>query len=216
MSLIPFPNVPKVPGVPNVPRSVTNAVTGIYRALGGDLFGLMDLFSPSRWQILTAGGQPALTPDSVMGLEYKGEAKIASHPVENGSFAAYNKVAVPSDLHIVMTCGGMGQMTRAGFLIALESMKNSLLLYSVVTPDATYPRMNLINYSYRRTAKNGVSMLTVEAAFQEVRESAVIGYYSTKTPSAQDKQGIGTVQAEDIDDVTVTAIPADGSAPVTS
>jgi hypothetical protein len=46
-----------------------------------------------------------------------------------------------------------------------------------------------------------------------VRESAVIGYYSTKTPAAQDKQGIGTVQA---DDITVTAIPADGSHPVTS
>jgi hypothetical protein len=198
MSLIPFPNVPKVPGVPDVPRSITNAVTGIYRALGGDLFGLMDLFSSTKWQILTAGGQPALTPDSVIGLEYKGDAKIATHPVENGSFSAYNKVAVPSDLHIVMTCGGMGQMTRAGFLIALEAMKNSLLLYSIVTPDATYPRMNLINYSYRRTAKNGVSMLTVEAAFQEVRESAVIGYYSTKTPAAQDNQGRGTVQATEV------------------
>ena len=200
MPRIKFPNVPPLPGVPNVNRAVTGALTrtGILPALRGlDRYGVLDgllgsLFGP-QWGVFDKTGAAVLQPDTIVSVEYKGDEEILNHPVEAGGFASYNKVSKPSEITVVMTCSGNNGQSREDFLAALDSLKFHLDLLDIVTADYTYSGYNLVHYDYKRSAQNGVSLLTVNCRFQEVRETATIDYTETKQPDGQATQGGGTV-----------------------
>ena len=171
---------------------------------------------------LTGGGKPVITPDSVISLEWHGEERISDYPVENGGFASFNKVAVPYDLRIVMTCAGLnyvqsaltkvtqqldqaltslglafGQpMGRDAFLSALDSMLNSTQCYDVVTPDKVYKNVNLVSYSHAKKHDEGATMIVAELIFREVRTSASASYSNpivSTSESAASDVNVGTV-----------------------
>lgn len=196
MPRIKFPNVPPLPGVPNLNRLAVGALTrtGILPALRGlDRFGLLDAFFGPQWGVFDKSGAAVLKPDTVVSVEYKGDEEIMSHPVEQGGFASYNKVSKPSEITVVMTCSGNNGQSREDFLAALENLKFHLDLLNIVTADHAYEGYNLVHYDYKRSAQNGVSLLTVNCRFQEVRETATIEYTETKQPDGQKAQGGGTV-----------------------
>jgi hypothetical protein len=150
------------------------------------------------------GGTPVLTPDSVLSLEWHGEERISDYPVQNGQFASYNKVKVPFDLRMVMTCQGLnyvqsalqsvtqsldqalgqlglafGQpMSRDAFLKQLDTMLDSTDLYDVVTPDKVYQNVNLVGYNHSKQDTKGAVMIIAELMFREVRESGNAQYSS--------------------------------------
>lgn len=150
----------------------------------------------------TTGGKPVLTPDSVLSLEWHGEERISDYPVQNGQFASYNKVAVPFDLRMVMTCQGLnyvqsalnsvtqsldqalgqvglafGQpMSRDAFLKQLDTMLASTDLYDVVTPDKVYQNVNLVSYNHAKKSDEGGTLIIAELMFKEVRESGSAQY----------------------------------------
>lgn len=195
MSLIPFPDVPQVPGVPNIPRAAigVGVITGVVQQIQKyDQLGLLNKFLGNPWSIVDQNGQPVILPDSVVSFSVKGEQKIATHPVELGSFNAYNKVATPFDLQLVMTCNGQGSMSRDAFLTQIKSMQASLDLYNIITPDDTYRNYNLVRFDYRREASSGVSLITVSAAFMEVRTTA-INVPIAKLPAGQYPVKLGMV-----------------------
>ena len=198
MPLIPHPNVPNAPGVPALARAVSGvAKVGNLALIGAGALRQLGLIGkPKVWAVLGKDGKAIVTPDSVLGLEYRGEAKISTYPVEGGSFGSYNKVQAPYDLHIIMTCGGAGQMTREAFLARMEALKTSVDLCSVVTPDAVYKSLNLVQFDYRRTSSNGVTLLTVNASFSEVRVTATTEYTKTATPSGAGMINNGSTKAE--------------------
>lgn len=177
MSFIPYPDVPDVPGVPNVPRQI-----------GADLPSAGDeqavdttSYNPApQWAIVDSTGNPAILPDSVVEFEYRGEMRICSHPVEQGSFASYNKIAIPFSVRTVLSCNGNGPMTRDQFLSEIETMRESTDLVSIVTPDDVYENCNLVHVDYRREARQGVSLIFAQLWFQEVRQGT-----STTTSTAQ-------------------------------
>lgn len=200
MPLIQFPDVPDVLGVPNVLRSTsanlneTNILSAIY---SGNPLSIIDSILKPTWGIFTADGTGrVITPDSVIGFEYRGEAKIMDYPIEFGGFSTYNKVQVPFDIRMRMVCGGniaTSEMTRMSFLQRLEDMKASLDLYQLITPDFVYPSVNLVHFDYSRTAVNGVSLLMVEASFQEVRVTGEATYTNTKSDSSTGTVSQGNV-----------------------
>lgn len=192
MPLITFPNVPLVAGVPNVNRSAYGiaVLSGIFAGLSK--FGIKDPFdTTANWQIVDKNGVPVLLPDSVISFEYKKENKISDYPVEQGSFASYNKVTSPFDARIIMTCTGQGKMSREAFIKAVEDMQKSLNLYTIITPDKVYTSVNLESHNYKRTSNQGVRLLTVEAIFSEVRVTANV-LYSPAQPSGNDVINNGT------------------------
>jgi hypothetical protein len=70
--------------------------------------------SPDNYAIVTTGTTaPVITPDNVLSLEYKGEERVSNFPIEAGGFSSFNKVAIPFDLRIVMTCGGRNYLQSA-------------------------------------------------------------------------------------------------------
>lgn len=177
MAFIPYPDVPDVAGVPNVPRQIG----AIAPDAGSELTSDSTSYNPApQWAIVDSTGNPALSPDSVIEFEYRGEMRVCSHPVEQGSFAAYNKIAIPFDVRVVLSCNGNGPMSRDQFLSAVESMRESTDLVSIVTPDDVLDNCNLVHVDYRREARQGVSLIFVQLWFKEIRQGS-----STTTSTAQ-------------------------------
>jgi hypothetical protein len=173
MTAISFPNVPNLPGVPSLPQN------GVIQAL--QVSGAAaTLAKTNQWQIADYQyGTPVIVPDSVVEFEFRGEQKIPSYPIENGSFNTYNKVAVPFDARVTVTCGGNGSMSKTGFLAAIKVLLEGLNLVSIVTPDASYGPCNLVHVDYRRESRQGVSLIMAQLWFQEVRQAG-----ATITPAA--------------------------------
>jgi len=168
----------------------------------------------------TKSGRPVLTPDSVLSLEWHGEERISDYPVQNGQFVSYNKVKVPFDLRMVMTCQGLnvvqdalkpvtqlldqalsnvglafGQpMTRDAFLRQLDSMLDSTDLYDVITPDKVYSNVNLVGYNHAKKSDEGGTLIIAELMFREVRESGN-AQYSSPTSSVGDILGSNSESA---------------------
>ncbi len=168
------------------------------------------------------GGTPVITPDSVLSLEWHGEERISDYPVMDGSFASFNKVKVPYDLRMVMTCQGLnyvqevlqsvtqqidqalgnlglafGQpMDRPAFLQQLDAMLDDTKLYDVVTPDKVYKNVNLVSYNHAKKNDDGATMIIAELLFREVRETITASYFSpiaSSSASAATPVNVGTV-----------------------
>ncbi|MGP2516368.1 phage baseplate protein [Yersinia sp. 2545 StPb PI] len=200
MPLINFPNVPNVLGVPNVARSGLSIdqdaiMSAIY---SGDILSILDSVITPKWGIYAQDGSQVILPDSVLDIEYKGESRILDYPIEAGGFASFNKVATPFDIRMKMACSGnlsAARMTRESFLARLDEMQASLDLYNIVTPDYVYNNVDLVGYDYRRTNENGVTLLIVEARFNEVRVTGDAQYKSVKSDSAANPVNQGQVYA---------------------
>ena len=134
--------------------------------------------------------QPVLVPDSYVAFDFKKEWRIADYPMERGAFQSYNKVTTPYDIRITLTIGGK-VADRQQFLNTLTEVAASLDLYSIVTPEVIYLNANLAHYDYRRTSTNGVTLLTIDLWFMEIRVTIPAPFTNTSNPSssAQSQQG---------------------------
>ncbi|CAG4888001.1 phage baseplate protein [Paraburkholderia saeva] len=192
-----FPDVPALPGVPALARSATAQVAAgingllIRAGLGQFALGL----SRSVWGIFDSGSLPIAIADSVRSLEYQGDSRISDYPQEQGAFESYNKVQLPYNVRVALTCGG-DEQRRANFLSAIEQAKKSTELYSVVTPEIVYNNANIVGVGYRRETRNGATLITAELHIEEIRVSAVAAFANTdvQNPASADTVSQGQVQ----------------------
>jgi len=157
----------------------------------------------TQWAIYASGTTtPAIMPDSFSSLDFSGDSRVCDYPVEQGGFESYNKVMVPEELHVVLICSGSA-MEQDEFIATLRSMRQSTNLYDVATPYDLLPNMSLTRYDYKQTSQNGVTMLTAECVFEEIRQASSPTYSSSQSstpvinsnsPSASSPTNIGTVQ----------------------
>ena len=207
MPLIQFPDVPDVPGVPALIRNLAAPVVNAVLSPLGSAVVDAALTRPV-WGIFDQNGAKVLNPDSFLGIDFHQDTRVSTYPQEQGAFASYNKVGTPYDCRIRMAVGS-DETARTAFLATCDGMLNSTDLFSVVTPEVTSPRATLKSYDYRRTDKNGVSMLTVELDFIEVRITATADFSQIdepQEPSAADPVSDGQVQATPVTQSTVTAV----------
>lgn len=193
MPLIPYPDVPPLPGVPGLNRSsaayVAAALTVVAEFLPPDLFG-------PEWSITDQSGSWVLTPDSFVNFEYRNERKIPIYPIEEGSFQSYNKIAMPFDIRIVVSCNGNGKMTKQSFLSAIDGMLDSLDLFDISTPNQIYNDCNLIHVDYRRESRQGVSLILAQLWFQQVLISQQPAPPTT-SPDGAANENVGQVSSYD-------------------
>ena len=183
-----FPNVPELPGVPAVFRGpiIAQVATLAAPIIGG----FLDLFAPV-WAILDGSGNPAIVPDTFLGIDYQNSRRIANYPMEAGSFSSYNKVNDPFRGTIRMAVGGT-LADREGFLADLQRMADSLDLYTLVTPEGSYPNVNLERFDYRRDDRSGANMIVASAHFVEIRQAAPMAYSSLVPQSLQTNPSTST------------------------
>jgi hypothetical protein len=161
------------------------------------------MFAKPQWGIYL-NGVAALVPDNIIAVDFKNDWRIADYPQEEGAFQSYNKVLTPYDVKVTMTKGGAGLLSAIGigssanvksFIAAVEMAAASLNLYDVMTPDRTYHSANITHYDYKRSAENGVSLLTVELWLQQIRVTATTAFTNTAAPDGMDPANTGSVQA---------------------
>jgi len=212
---IQFPDVPNLPGVPAVLRNlVTNALDT------NDAGGIDANFAnqaaapglaadaPQRWGIYDASGQQlVIVPDSIVGVDFRAESRVADYPIENGAFGSYNKVQEPFDFCFTMTCSGDAG-TRKAFLDKLKELKDSCTLCSAVTPEDTWKNITIERYDWRRDARSGVQMLTVQVMACEVRPVTGNSYtqQTGQTPAQATQQTLQNTGTAPIDPATTRSI----------
>lgn len=121
------------------------------------------------WGIYDLSGNLVFDVDSVLDLKQSAKAKASSFPVEEGTFASYNKVLDPFTTKVRLAVNGPDRV--AAFQAALDVELDSTNLYNVVTPTKTYLNVTLESYDHEQTSSNGgVSGLVVDLSLVQVRE----------------------------------------------
>lgn len=212
MTLIPFPDVPNYPGVPALVRAA-NIPVGIQVSLGevqtllasamqqGQQWGIFDKDGNQLGLIANTGNglfqsiiSGALNPVlSTNAFEFRKETKISNFPVEQGSFATYNKVVLPSEPTVTLALQGTAT-DRTSFLNLISAACESTDLYSIVTPEVTYYNYSLVRFNLIRRAERGATLLLVEISLEEIRQVSA-AFASVQTPINQPQDPAATPQS---------------------
>lgn len=212
----PFPNVPQAPGVPPVLRQIGQVQNDIV-LLAADAVGVLNLFATPQWGLYLPNGKPALGTaaqglsasgiiatvlqtlgaggQSVGGVEYRLDHRIATAPQEQGAFLSYNKVSTPFSGRVTYIIGGTAQQ-RGIFLAKIELLQQSLDLINLVMPEISYFNCNVVHHDFRRTAKNGITMFEVDVWVEEVRVTGTAAFSNTQQPGGADPVNGGSVQPQ--------------------
>lgn len=198
LSIPPFPDIPDLPGVPALARSLTAQVgAGINGLLGQiGISPIVEVALPV-WGVFDDNNDPVAIADSVRTFDFDSESRVSDYPQEDGGFESYNKVQLPYQAVVSLTCGG-DTSQRAAFLAALQDAKESTDLYTIVTPEIVYTDANIVGLRYRRTERDGATLLTVDLRIEEIRvtATAAFGDDNTQNPASSDPINLGQIQAQ--------------------
>lgn len=172
-------------------------------------------------------GQEVFTATRWVASENTGDAMVVNSPIEKGSFTSYNKVKRPSEIRVQFAIegwsgfsGSLPNLTnfttesRTDVIDILNEMKNTASTYNIETPDTVYESYDLVHFDYAVSAKEGLTLLRVNAFFQEVMQTGEVTISSTLTtkPPATNKdssrdgaikteKNISSTKAVTLDDV---------------
>lgn len=146
------------------------------------------------WGIYLNGAR-VMEADTVLGIEYRHESRVANFPMEQGAFSSYDKVEMPFGVRVRLAKGGT-ETERSDFLAEVETARSSLNLYDVASPEYAFLGTSLTALSYSRHATNGAGLLVVELTFEEIRQTAVSKFApaTVKSPGAADPTPGGAPQ----------------------
>ena len=125
--------------------------------------------SSNRWLLADENGLPVVAFTSFLSADIRNEGKVVSAPVEEGSFASYNKVATPLEADVTLGIQG-DDATLQNALDTLTTLQAGTQLVSLVTPNAEYANLNLESFNYSRKRENGLGALFVELSLVEIRQ----------------------------------------------
>lgn len=197
-----FPNVPNLPGVPQLARSAAFPPTP---APGlGDSAAQGKLWQSSNagrgWGIFDSKGKKVIDADTILNFDNRNERRVSDFPVQDGAFASYNKVTVPFETSVRVAKAG-STTDRKNFLAQIDTVLDSLELYTILTPEKSYSNCNMTRSEVTRRGVNGAFFLSeVDLYFRQIR-SVTAQYSSTgantskaKDPTAFDPVNGGLVQ----------------------
>lgn len=174
--------------------------------IAGPDIAASDVFVPTNW----------------IGVELIGESGIVSGPIEKGSYTSFNKVYRPREIRVGFTVEGwtgysgaipnitnFSTLSRTGILSILETMRTGTYTYDIETPDTVYKSFDLTRYDYQISSGNGVTLLKVNAVFQEVLQVADTSVNTAASTNKNSNTGsaVTTVQTSSItSDVTLDQV----------
>lgn len=193
----PYPNVLNLPGVPQLVRTVAPFYTQLKVTLGVQAVQ-SQLWASSKaaptWGIFdSTGTRQVITPDSVLNFDNRNDWRVSDFPVEQGQFASYNKVILPPEYSVRLTKGG-SLSDRTAFLQQIATISGDLNKYILVTPERSYPSINVLrNEVTRRGAEGAYFLAEVDIFFREVVE--VTPQYSSTTANTANAQNVAAQPA---------------------
>jgi hypothetical protein len=220
-----------IPGIPPLLNNAS-AVFNNVSLVESDAAEILGMFAAPQWGIFDQTGMPVILGDSTIAFDFTGDANVSKYPVEAGGFADYNKVQVPFSAKYTFSKGG-SVAERADFLNAVDAAKKSLYLFVALTPEVAYQNINVDHYDVKRTAKSGVTLLTVDVWCEEIRQAPALQFSNAPTaaptpitnpanPEAADPVQDGTIQPSVASSQTstpgmgtTTSTPGMGTTPAT-
>lgn len=207
MPLIPYPNVPDVDGVPNVPQG-PNTPDANYATDTTDPIELEQIDNVPAWGVFDDAGNQVLAPDTIQAFAFNNAYSISKFPIEKGSFTDINKVASPFESRVMMVKGGSDK-ERSDFLADVFDVLDSLDLFTIVTPECTFPNVNLVDMHYSKINRNGANMLSIDLQFEEIRLAPDAQYSEADASTTP-------VNADRTDSVNAPSARADGQVKATT
>ncbi len=152
------------------------------------------LQSGEDWALLDEEGGEAVSFSSFARFAVRSEGQVLSYPIEEGSFANYNKTRAPVEISVSIVLQGAESDFERG-LEQLERYKREAVKLAVATPAQLYPNMTLRGYSVSRESAAGAHMLLAELSLVEVLEPGEGGGAARyKNPSSAGMVNVGRVQ----------------------
>lgn len=159
----------------------------------------------SEWGLYKEDGSGAVTFTSFLSVEISYPGSVVSEPVEEGSFASYNKKA--DALEISVTLGAHGSEDAIETAVnELNVLRTSLDKLTLTTPAASYDSLTLESFNYSRTAESSAYFLTAELKLIEVREvetevsTTALPEPECKNPGSAGKKSTGKAGTEEAAD----------------
>lgn len=200
--MVDYVTVPDLPGVPAVQRD-PNAIFASVAPMIADTAALSASSQATLWGIFLDGND-VIVAENVASFEFKKDSNISDYPQEDGAFSSYNKVKVPYDVRLRYTAG-YSEVTRKALLDSIADIADDYILYTAVTPEASYENVNVVHYDYRRTSEKGVGLLQVDVYLRQVRPTVVAEFSNVAAPSGANPVNGGQVQTVPVDNVSFIA-----------
>lgn len=148
---------------------------------------------PPLWGIFL-NGQPVIIADTITKMSYKQDWAVANYPVERGGFESYDKVNTPYEIRLQFVAGG-SIARRQALIDSIAAIGDTLTKYDVVTPEAIYVDVNVMNYGYQRAANHGLGLLAIDIGLLEIREGGSGDFKNPRVPSGYAADQAGNVQS---------------------
>lgn len=141
--------------------------------------------------------------DSLIQFEVRAEGYVVSAPIEQGSFASYNKVDSPNYIEVQLAKQGADDVLQAA-LKTLDELQTTASKVNFVTPVAEYENYTLESYDFSMNQRDGLGVLYIRLHLIEIREvspqytdSKAISTANAKTPANASTTDRGKTQAKD-------------------
>ena len=152
------------------------------------------------------GGNPIISFKTLLKAEYKSSGAVVFEPIEQNSFATYNKTTEPREFYFEVAL----QLPNNDFgsaLSTLEELKKGTEVFSFITPFIEYSNLTLEGYS--TVFETYTSMMVVSLNCKEVIEVQQ-GYTNVEV---NDATPIGSDDAKNSDNATTTDTGMTGTNP---
>lgn len=154
-----------------------------------------------RWTIYDSETQKQICYfDSFERFIYLQKNLVVQYPIEQGSFATYNKINNPLNLGVVLTKSGfsinqsldvMGAFSKEKFLDDLDVYVNGVKKVDIVTPSKTFLGFSIESANYTNSVEEGADILIVTLEIKEIRE--LIASQDTIAPFPKTTNSFNTI-----------------------
>lgn len=193
-----FPNVAQLPGVPQLVRA-NQAIGTVKLAVGAvqKFLGAAAAVGPT-WGIFDSTGKQVVSPDSFLEFDNSNDWRVADFPLQDGQVQSYNKTVIPFTSSVKLSKGGSLQ-DRKNLLDQVAAIAGDTKLYSILTPERSYPSVNVTRYTIRRMGNTGAYFFAdLELYFRQILSSpsqyssTAANTASAKNPPATPPINLGT------------------------
>ena len=147
------------------------------------------------WTVLDHDTQlEVCTFDCFFAFGYTKQSNIVEYPIEQGSFATYNKQNNPFEIEISLIKNGLNfPFQKADFVKNLRYYCDKAKLVDVVTPSGTHLNCTMGGLSFNQSAEEWADAIKANLTIKEVREIILLNA-EVKTLNAYEKAKRGLRQ----------------------
>ena len=108
--------------------------------------------------------------DTFISYSASKSSSVPTNQIEQGSFAAYNKINNPAEFSVTLAKSGSSTVLN-NVLVALNQKAESTDLVDLVLPFRTYKNLNVISVSHGISEGQAVNLLVVELKLKEIKQT---------------------------------------------